>query len=139
MTLSLRDVAGLPDPNLRPPVVAESGDPFAALRVAHLVARAPRGVPIRLRDIVDRLNVDYLDWSFARPVVAAVLVQLQANWTADFRSQLGFELSDGPAGDELTLEDSPRIEPWLVRQVQRYAEQCRQRLSDFARDEGALP
>jgi hypothetical protein len=119
--------------------VAESGDPFAALRVAHLVARAPRGVPVRLRDLVDRLNADYLDWSFTRPVVAAVLVQLQANWAADFRTQQGFDLSAGPAGDELTLESSPRIEPWLVRQVERYADQCRQRLNQFAKDEGAVP
>ena len=119
--------------------MAEAGDPFAALRVAHLVARMPRGVPIRLRDIVDRLNAEYLDWSFSRPVVAAVVVQLQANWNADFRSQRGFELADGPAGDELTIEDSARVEPWLVRQVSRYADECRQRLDVFARDEGGVP
>jgi hypothetical protein len=139
MPLELRSVPGLPDPNVRPPVVAESGDPFAALRVAHLVARAPRGVPVRLRDIVDRLNADYLDWSFSRPVVAAVLVQLQSNWASDFRTQHGFDLSDGPAGEELTLENSTRIEAWLVRQAERYADQCRQRLLDFAKDEGAVP
>lgn len=139
MTLATRDVAGLPDPNVRPPTVAEAGDPFASLRVAHLVARIPRGAPVRLRDIVDRLNADYLDWSFSRSVVAAVVVQLQSNWTADFRTQRGFELTDGPAGDELTLEDSTRIEPWLVRQVERYAEECQQRLLAFARDEGAVP
>ncbi len=139
MTLDLRDVAGLPDPDVRPPIVADSGDPFASLRVAHLVARLPRGVPIRLRDVVDRLNADYLDWSFSRPVVAAVVVQLQANWFADFRSQKGFDLADGPAGDELTIEDTARVEPWLVRQVQRYADECRSRLSMFARDEGAIP
>src|SRR3954447_26588358 len=90
--LRLREVGGLPDPNVRPPTVAESGDPFAGLRVAHLIARLPRGVPVRLRDVVDRLNSDYLDWSFSRPVVAAVVVQLQANWLADFRTSLGFEL-----------------------------------------------
>src|SRR3954452_15115203 len=54
--LQLREVAALPDPNVRPPTLAESGDPFAALRVAHLLARIPRGVPVRLRDVVDRLN-----------------------------------------------------------------------------------
>ena len=42
MSLSLREVPGLPDPDVRPPTVAEAGDPFAALRVAHLVARIPR-------------------------------------------------------------------------------------------------
>ena len=139
MTLDLRDVPGLPDPDLRPPIVADSGDPFATLRVAHLVARLPRGVPIRLRDIVDRLNADYLDWSFSRPVVAAVVVQLQSNWIADFRAQNGFDLDEGPAGDELTIEDTVRVEPWLVRQVERHAQECRGRLRAFAKDEGAIP
>ena len=139
MTLLLLEVPGLPDPDLRPPTVAEAGDPFAALRVAHLVARMSRGIPVRLRDIVDRLNADYLDWSFSRSVVAAVVVQLQANWNADFRSQQGFELSDGPAGEELTIEDSSRVEPWLIRQVERFAADSRERLRTFARDEGGLP
>ncbi len=139
MTLPLRDVPGLPDPEIRPPTFAEAGDPFAALRVAHLVARIPRGEAVRLRDLVDRLNGDYLDWSFSRPVVAAVVVQLQSNWTADFRTQQGFELADGPAGDELTIEDSARVEPWLVRQVERLAAESQERLRAFARDEGAVP
>jgi hypothetical protein len=58
LNLALRDVTGLPDPNISPPTVADSGDPFAALRVAHLVARIPRGSAGRLRDLVDRLNSD---------------------------------------------------------------------------------
>jgi len=137
--LQLRDVASLPDPELRPPVVAEAGDPFSALRVAHLIARLPRGVPIPLREIVERLNADYLDWSFSRPVVASVAVQLQANWLADFRSAAGIQLDDGPLGEQLTIEDSARIEPWLVRQVGRIHGECGERLRLFARDEGAIP
>ena len=129
----------LPDPHIRPPIVAEQGDPFASLRVAHLLARLSRGAPVRLRDVVDRLNAEYLDWSFSRSVVVATAVQLQANWTADFRTQNGFDLDDGPQGEELTIEDTTRVEPWLVRQVARYAEECRQRLKAFARDEGAIP
>ncbi len=139
MTLPLREVLALPDPNLRPPTVAESGDPFSALRVAHLIARLPRGVPVRLRDIVDQLNSDYLDWSFSRSVVAAVAVQLQSNWLADFRTSVGFELRDGERGDELVIEDSSRVEPWLVRQVQRYGAECADRLRSFARNEGDVP
>ena len=95
--MNLRSGAGLPDPNVVRPVVAESGDPFAGLRVAHLIARLPRGESVRLRDVVDRLNADYLDWSFARPVVAAVAVQLAANWQSDFRTTLGFELTKASA------------------------------------------
>ncbi len=112
---------------------------MSALRVAHLISRVPRGEPVRLRDVVDRLNLDYLDWSFSRSVVAAVVVQLQSNWTADFRSQQGFELTVGVAGEELTIEDSSRVEPWLVRQVERLAAESLARLRAFARDEGAIP
>jgi hypothetical protein len=135
----VRPASGLPDPNIHPPTVALPGDPFAALRVAHLLARIPRGTPVRLRDIVDRLNAEHLDWSFSRPVVAAVAVQLQANWIADFRAERGFELRDGDAGEELIIEDSVRVEPWLVRQVERLAAECRARLRHFARDEGSIP
>ena len=138
MSLDLRDVSGLPAPDLRPPTIAEAGDPFAALRIAHLFARLPRGEAVRLRDIVDRLNADYLDWSFSRPVVVALAVQLQANWAADFRTTAGFELRDGTHGEEIVIEDSSRAEPWLVRQVERLAADCRERLRAFARDEGAI-
>ena len=136
MSLDLRQVDHLPDPNIRPPTVAESGDPFANLRIAHLIARMPRGTPVRLRDIVDQLNAEYLDWSFSRSVVAAVAVQLQSNWLADFRTSVGFELRDGDRGDELVIEDSTRVEPWLVRQVERYAAACNEQLRKFARNEG---
>lgn len=129
----------LPDPNIAPPVVAETGDPFAGLRIAHLIARLSRGESVRLRDIVDRLNAEYLDWSFARPVVAAVAVQLEANWQADFRTGGGFQVRDGEHGEELWIEDSPRAQTWLVRQVERYAAECRDRLRTFAKDEGDRP
>ena len=133
--MKLRDGAGLPDPGIAPPTVAESGDPFAGLRVAHLIARLPRGESVRLRDVVDRLNSDYLDGSFSRPVVAAVAVQLAANWQADCRTAAGFELTEGERGDELRIEDSGRADAWLVRQVERYAALCRDRLGQFARED----
>lgn len=139
MSLETREVPSLPDPNINPPLIAESGDPFAAVRVAHLVARIPRGTPVRLRDIVDRLNSDYLDWSFSRPVVVSVLVQLQANWMTDFRSREGIVLEDGTHGEEVVIEDTSRVEPWLVRQVERLARECREKLVIFARDEGGAP
>jgi hypothetical protein len=139
MPLELRDVPQLPDPNLHPPVTAESGDPFAGLRVAHLVARIPRGRPVRLRDMVDRLNGDHLDWSFSRPVVLGVLVQMQANWMTDYRTREGILLQDGAQGEEVVIEDTSRVEPWLVRQAERLAAECQQRLRAFARDEGSAP
>lgn len=139
MTLALQDLPGLPDPDLRPPVVAGVSDPFASLRVVHLVARLPRGEPIRLRDLVDRLNSDYVDWSFTRPVVAAAIIQLQANWMADYRNVSGIVLEEGERGAVVTIEDSTRVDPWIVRQADRIADQCRDRLRAFALEEGARP
>ena len=137
--LELRELGGLPDPSIVPPTIAESGDPFAALRVVHLIARLPRGRAVRVRDVVDRLNADYLDWSFSRTVVLDAVVQLQSNWLSDYRTRDGILLEEGAAGPELTLEDSVRVDPWIVRQVNRLANECRDLLRAFARDEGALP
>ncbi|MEW6223833.1 MAG: hypothetical protein AB1627_04320 [Chloroflexota bacterium] len=125
--------AGLPDARLVPPTIAESGDPFAALRVIDLVARMVRGRPVRLDDLVDRLNASHLDWLFARAVVADTLVALQANWMADYRNSSGIVLEDGPPGPTVTLEDSSRVDPWIVRQAQREAAACRRLLDEFAR------
>ncbi len=125
--------AGMPDPALNPPVVAESGDPFTSLRVIDLVARVERGVPVRLDDLVDRLNAAYLDWIFDRPVVTDVILQLQANWMADYRNSSGIVVEDGPQGTNLRLEDSTRVDPWIVRQAQREAAACRERLAEFSR------
>lgn len=124
---------GLPDPHIQPPTVAESGDPFAAVRVVHLLARIGRGRPIRLDDLVDRLNGDYLDWVFDRRVVADVLIGLQANWMADYRNGSGIVVEDGPYGPTVTIEDSSRVDPWIVRQAQREVAACRSRLAEFSR------
>jgi len=137
--LNLRDTAGLPDPHLLPPQVAEVGDPFAELRVVHLLARIPRGVPVRLRDIVDRLNAEHVDWSFTRPVVATAVLQLQANWAADYRTTEGIVVGDDAAGGTVRIEDSSRVDPWIVRQAERLADECRLRLRAFAVEEGAIP
>jgi hypothetical protein len=125
--------AGLPEPALAPPVVAESGDPFTTLRVIDLLARIERGRPVRLADIVDRLNATYLDWLFPRPVVADVAVALQSNWLADYRNSSGIVLDDGPYGPTIEIEDSSRVDPWIVRQAERQAAACRERLAAFSR------
>ena len=129
----------MPDARIQPPTVAESGDPFAELRVVHLLARIPRGQAVRVRDVVDRLNAEYLDWSFPRSVVIAAIVQLQANWQTDYRNSDGIVLKDGPIGPEVSIEDSARVDPWIIRQLERISGECRQRLHDFAIEEGALP
>jgi hypothetical protein len=124
--------AGLTAEATAPPVVAESGDPFAALRVVQLVARLPRAQPIALRSIAERLNADHLDWLFDVRVVADAILQLQANWMADYRNASGIRLDDD--GDPtLTIEDSPRVDPWIVRQAERQLAACREVLLDFSR------
>jgi hypothetical protein len=127
---------GLPAVDLAPPVVAESGDPFAAIRILDLVARLERGRPARLDDLVDALNARHLDWLFDRAVVADALIALQANWMADYRNASGIVLEEGPYGPTVTLEDSPRVDPWIVRQALREAAACRERLAEFARRDG---
>ena len=124
---------GMPPADPRPPVVAESGDPFAALRVIELVARLPRAETLRLGLIVDRLNATHLDWLFSERVVADAVLQLQANWMADYRNVSGIVLDEGPAGATLTIEDSTRVDPWIVRQALRLAGECRAVLDDFSR------
>ena len=126
-------IPGMPSPDVNPPVIAESGDPFGALRVVDLVARLPRGREIALSAIVDRLNATYLHWLFESRVVADALIQLQSNWLADYRNSSGIVLEDGPAGAMLTIEDSSRVDPWLARQAQRLADACREALADFSR------
>jgi len=137
--LVLRPTPDLPDPNVQPPTIAEPGDPFAALRIVHLVARIPRGEPVRVRDLVDHLNAEYVDWSFARDAVIAAIVQLQSNWLSDYRNSDGIVLEDGDAGALVTVEDSPRVDGWIARQVARLADSCTERLRAFAVEEGAIP
>jgi hypothetical protein len=125
--------AGLPDPSIVPPTIAEAGDPFSAVRIIHLLARLERGRPVRLADIVDRLNATYLDWLFGLPVVVDVALQLQSNWMTDYRNSSGIAVDDGPLGATITIEDSSRVDPWIVRQAQREAAGCTERLAEFSR------
>lgn len=134
--MQLRDTPGLPAADVAPPNVAAPGDPFADLRVVHMLARVPRGDALRIRDIVDALNAEYLDWSFSRVVVTAAVIQLEANWLSDYRNSDGIVLRDGVAGPELIIEDSSRVDPWIVRQVERYRAACLEALRVFSVEEG---
>jgi hypothetical protein len=124
---------GLPEATLSPPVIAESGDPFTALRVIGLLARLERGRPARIVDLADRLNATHLDWIFSPAVVADVAVALQANWMTDYRNGSGIVLEDGPYGPTIEIEDSSRVDPWIIRQADREAAACRERLAAFSR------
>ncbi len=133
MTAERTPPPGMPVGFLDPPVIAESGDPFTSARVIDAVATMERGVPVRLDALVDRLNAAHLDWLFTRAVVVDALVTLQANWMADYRNSSGIVLDDGPGGATVTLEDSSRVDPWIVRQALREAAACRAVLDEFAR------
>jgi len=124
---------GLPDPGLQPPTIAESGDPFATLRIVHLLARIERGRAIRIADIADRLNATWLDWLFPAEVVTDVALQLQANWMADYRNSSGIVVDDGRYGRTIMIENSSRVDPWIVRQAEREAAACHDRLVAFSR------
>jgi len=52
---------------------------------------------------------------------------------ADYRNSSGIVLDDGPTGPVLTIEDSTRVDPWIVRQAQRAAADCTERLTEFSR------
>jgi len=132
--LELRErPAGLQDPNVVPPSIAESGDPFAALRIVDLLARIERARPVRVAAIVDRLNATYVDWIFPASVVVDVALQLQANWMTDYRNASGIVVEDGDYGPTIAIEDSSRVDPWIVRQALREAAACRERLDAFSR------
>ena len=134
--LVLREApAGLPDPNVDPPTVAESGDPFSAIRVVDLLARLDRGRPVRIADLVDRLDASYLDWLFPPSVVMDVLIQLQADWMVDYRNSSGVVVEEGPWGPTVTIEDTSRVDPWIVGQANRLAAECRERLVAFGRQD----
>src|SRR5512140_1439528 len=103
----------------RPPVGAETRDPCAGLRVVELLARVPRGTPVPIRALVGRLNATHLDWLFDDRVVADVVLQLQANWMADYRNTSGIAVDDAGGVATATIEASSRVEPWSVRQAGR--------------------
>ena len=98
-----------------------------------LLARVERGRPVRIVDLVDRLNAGHLDWIFDPAVVSSVVLQLQANWMTDYRNASGIVVEDGPFGPTVEIEDSTRVDPWIVRQAQREAAACRERLTEFSR------
>ena len=52
---------------------------------------------------------------------------------ADYRNTSGIVVEDGPYGPTITIEDSSRVDPWIVRQARREAASCTERLAEFSR------
>jgi hypothetical protein len=70
---------------------------------------------------------------FPAAVVVDVGVALQANWMADYRNSSVIVIDDGPYGPTIEIEDSSRVDPWIVRQAEREASACREQLAAFSR------
>jgi hypothetical protein len=127
---------GMPDPNIAPPQLARSGDPFARVRVVHFLARLPRNRTLQLRDVVVALNAAFLDWSFTEKVVLAEIVQLQANWAISFHGDDRIVLDRNERGHTLLIVDSTRMAPFLVAEANRAAQACEEELRRFTLGDG---
>ena len=127
---------GMPDPTLAPPQLARSGDPFAALRVVHFVARLRRNESLQLRDVVMALNAEFLDWYFSEKIVLAELVQLQANWSISFHGDDRIVLDRNERGHTLLIVDSTKMDSFLVGEARRLAEACAEELRRFTLGDG---
>ena len=130
---------GMPDPDVSPPQIARSGDPFAGLRLVHFVSRLPRNVTLQLRDVVGQLNATYLDWAFSEKVVLSELVQLQANWSISFHGDDRIVLDRNERGHTLLIIDSTKMSGFLVAEAKRLAEACDAELRRFALGDGIHP
>ena len=85
-------------PSVRRPSPSRA-TPSRRCRVVDLVARLERGRPIRLDDIVDRPQRARTSTGCSSgAVVADAIVQLQANWMADYRNASGIVIEDGRYG-----------------------------------------
>jgi hypothetical protein len=131
--------AAMPSPELAPPQIARTGDPFAALRIVHFLSRLRRNATLQLRDVVTALNAAYLDWAFDERVVLAELVQLQSNWSISFHGEDRIVLDRNERGHTLLIVDSTKMNSFLVAEANRLIAKCEQELRDFARDEGRGP
>ena len=130
---------GMPDPQLAPPQLARSGDPFAALRVVHFVSRLRRNETLQVRDVVVALNAEFLDWYFSEKVLLAELVQLQANWAISFHGEDRIVLDRNERGHTLLIVDSTKMSSFLVSEAKRLAEACDEELRRFTLGDGVSP
>jgi hypothetical protein len=130
---------GMPDPDIAPPQIARSGDPFAALRIVHFVSRLQRNETLQVRDVVAALNAANLDWYFSEKVVLAELVQLQANWSISFHGDDRIVLDRNERGHTLLVIDSTKMTTFLVNEARRLADACNDELRRFTLGDGVSP
>lgn len=129
----------MPDPNLVPPQIARTGDPFGRARILHFAARVRRNVTHQLRDAVAALNASYLDWFFSEKVVLAELVQLQANWAISYHGEDRIVLERNERGHTLLIVDSTKMSPFLASELRRAIDECEEELRAFTRGDAGTP
>jgi len=127
---------GMPNPNIAPPQLARSGDPFAALRIVHFVSRLHRNQTLQLRDVVNAFNATFLDWYFSEKVVLAEIIQLQANWGISFHGDDRIVLDRNERGHTLLIIDSTKMSTFLVNEARRLSEACAEELRQFTLGDG---
>jgi hypothetical protein len=130
---------GMPDPNLVPPQIARSGDPFATLRIVHFLSRLRRNSSHQLRDVVAALNAAFLDWSFAEKVVLAEIVQLQANWSISFHGEDRIVLDRNARGHTLLIVDSTKMSAFFIAEARRLVAACEEEQRQFTLGDGISP
>ncbi len=130
---------GMPDPEMHPPQIARSGDPFASLRIVHFVSRLARNQTHQLRDVQLALNAAFLDWTFSEKVLLAELVQLQANWAISFHGDDRIVLDRNERGHTLLIVDSTKMSSFLVNEGRRLADACADELRRFTLGDGISP
>jgi hypothetical protein len=131
--------AGMPEPDLTPPQIARSGDPFARLRILHFLSRVRRNETLQLRDVVASLNAAHLDWFFSEKVVLAELVQLQANWAISFHGDDRIVLGRNERGHTLLIVDSLKMTPFLIAEATRARETAEEEQRRFTLGDGTSP
>ncbi|HET6380317.1 MAG TPA: hypothetical protein VFH63_04690 [candidate division Zixibacteria bacterium] len=130
---------GMPQPDLTPPQIARSGDPFARLRIVHFLSRLRRNTTHQLRDVVAALNAVYLDWYFSEKVLLAEIAQLQADWSISFHGEDRIVLDRNERGHTLLIVDSTKMTAFLVAEGRRAAEEAEEELRRFTLGDGVSP
>jgi hypothetical protein len=126
----------MPDPDLTPPQIARSGDPFGQLRVVHSLSRLGRNTTHQLRDVVAAINAAHLDWYFSEKVVLASIVQLQANWAISFHGEDRIVLERNERGHTLLIVDSSKMSAFFVSEARRLVEACEEEQRRFTLGDG---
>jgi hypothetical protein len=130
---------GMPDPDLVPPQIARSGDPFASVRIVHFLSRVRRNATHQVRDIVASLNAAFMDWSFSEKVVLAAIVQLQANWSISFHGDDRIVLDRNERGHTLLIVDSTKMSAFFISEARRLVARCEEEQRTFTLGDGISP